>query len=99
MKEREFYLAVSEDICSSSNVQEQFEIGDSIILQTKDGEEFRSSISGKVFKTREGDRIEEAVSSRWSLTLFYFLFLSYCLILNYFFSFSFHLLYSMLATA
>uniref|UniRef100_A0A1X7TRM6 Sodium/hydrogen exchanger n=1 Tax=Amphimedon queenslandica TaxID=400682 RepID=A0A1X7TRM6_AMPQE len=67
----EFYLAEKE--CESSGTVRTFEIGDSVILQTQGGDGFRCSINSKVFRTREGDRIEEALL--FDPELFFFLLL------------------------
>jgi hypothetical protein len=62
--EDEYYLAVAANKCNQSEHHpvDEFEVGDSIILKTVGGDDFRCSIASKVFKTREGDKIEESVS-------------------------------------
>lgn len=55
----EFYLA--EQNCNRAETVRTFEVGDTVILRTREGDDFRCSINSKVFRTREGDRIEEAV--------------------------------------
>uniref|UniRef100_A0A1X7TNX7 Uncharacterized protein n=1 Tax=Amphimedon queenslandica TaxID=400682 RepID=A0A1X7TNX7_AMPQE len=67
----EFYLA--EKACESSGTVRTFEIGDTVTLQTQGGDGFRCSINSKVFRTREGDRIEEALL--FDPELFFFLLL------------------------
>lgn len=64
-KQDQFYLAVGDDDidCSGHAPVRTFEVGDRVILTSQGGDEFRCSISSKIFKTRQGDRIEEAVSN------------------------------------
>jgi hypothetical protein len=61
--EDEYYLAVAANKCNQSEHHpvDEFEVGDSIILKTVGGDDFRCSIASKVFKTREGDKIEESL--------------------------------------
>lgn len=70
-KQDQYYLAVDGAHCDPTGHTpvHTFEVGDRVILTSLDGDEFRCSISSKIFKTRQGDRIEEAVSN--SHTHFY----------------------------
>ena len=57
-----FYLAVDGDQCSESQPNRQFQVGDNVVLSTEGGDEFYCSVSGRVFKSVNGDAIESAVS-------------------------------------
>ncbi len=61
-KAEQFYLAVDGDQCSESLPNRQFQVGDNIVLSTEGGEDFYCSVSGRVFKSVDGDAIESAVS-------------------------------------
>lgn len=56
----QFYLAVNGHQCNDT--VREFLVGDNVVLATEGGDSFRCSISGKVFKSSNGDNIEDAVS-------------------------------------
>ncbi len=59
---KQFTLAVDGDQCNYSSIVEKFQVGDNLRLSTIGGDEFICSISGKVFRSNNGDTIENAVS-------------------------------------
>ena len=59
---KQFFLASDGDQCNESMITQQFQVGDNLRLSTNGGDEFICSISGKVFRSTNGDTIENAAS-------------------------------------